>query len=641
MVDGPSSNCNHGSNGGNGHGYATPPWCADPLNARAAAGGYYRDGCTPIWLSPRSKNPNRPGWQETHYQNEEELDRDFPEGKPLNVGLLCGESSGGRTDVDLDCHQALILADRFLLLTRRISGRSNNLRSHRWYCVAGQVGPTAQFKDIDGESLVELRSTGAQTLVPPSTHDVDGDRYHWDEFGPPTVSPYDDLLTRVKTLAAAVILARHWPAEGSRQDAALALAGGLARAGWDALRVSRFVESVAVAAGDPDVRQRLSAVGPSVEKVARGEKVRGWPALAELVGDKAATRAREWLRLRGVEGDNGHAGGGQAAGAEGAGAAVELATAADLIRVNATIRWAWPGWLPVGVLAVLASDPGVGKTRFAADLLRRVYHALPWPDGRPATLPKGSRALWVAADNQHPELGSLPGAFGFPPEALVLNATKANPLGGTMLDSPEEVAAFERHIALSGAPLVFIDTSLNATERSAHKPEDAVAFFKPLQEISARRGVVMLALTHLNAEGAPLGRRIVAQARVVMQLERPDPEGQPHRRKLHVTKSNCLPPPPLGVTMGAAGNEYDDKPPCPPEKDAGDRDAPRTAEAAKWLRDRLGASGEMAVYKVREAAEAQSFQTGTLYRAKERLGIEEFVRQGKKWWKLPATEGEE
>src|SRR5262245_12901734 len=89
------------------------------------------------------------------------------------------------------------------------------------------------------------------------------------------------------------------------------------------------------------------------------------------------------------------------------------ATAADLIRMSATIEWVWPKWLQKGVLNCLASNPGEGKTRLCCDLARRVYHGLCWPDGSPATLPKGSTTLWVASDNQHAELGTLPTVFGF------------------------------------------------------------------------------------------------------------------------------------------------------------------------------------------------------------------------------------
>ena len=84
------------------------------------------------------------------------------------------------------------------------------------------------------------------------------------------------------------------------------------------------------------------------------------------------------------------------------------ATAADLIRLDATVRWAWKGWLPISVLAVLASEPGGGKTRLCCDLARRIHLGLPWPDGSPPTFEPGSRTLWVPADNQHPELGLVP-----------------------------------------------------------------------------------------------------------------------------------------------------------------------------------------------------------------------------------------
>ena len=155
------------------------------------------------------------------------------------------------------------------------------------------------------------------------------------------------------------------------------------------------------------------------------------------------------------------------------------ATAADLILANATIRWGWLKWMQFGVLNALASEPGIGKTRFCADLARRIFHGLPWPDGAEATFAKGSCTLWVPADNQHAELATLTQTFGFPPEYLYLNATRRNPFAGTMLDDPSDLRDFEARIRRIHPALVFIDTSLNATDRSAHKPEDAKAFFRP------------------------------------------------------------------------------------------------------------------------------------------------------------------
>src|SRR5262249_44714753 len=151
---------------------------------------------------------------------------------------------------------------------------------------------------------------------------------------------------------------------------------------------------------------------------------------------------------------------------------------------------------------------------------------------------------------------------------------------------PKDLKDFEVRIRRIQPALVFVDTSLNATDRSAHKPEDAKAFFVPLQQIAVRTGVVLILLTHLNADGKPLGRRIQAQARIVMQLEKPDPD-QEHRRKLYIVKTNCLRPAPLGVTMGERGNEYDTNPPKEPDSPSKKDDGPQGEACRKWLSEWL------------------------------------------------------
>ncbi len=183
--------------------------------------------------------------------------------------------------------------------------------------------------------------------------------------------------------------------------------------------------------------------------------------------------------------------------------------------------------------------------------------------------------------------------------------------------------------------LVFIDTSLNATDRSSHKPEDAKAFFVPLQQIAARQGIVLVCVTHLNALGKPLGRRIEGQGRLVMMLEKPDPDGQPDRRKLWVKKSNSIIPPPLGVTMGAAGNEYDDAPPDKAEESGNSDSKPsgKVALAIAWLKDWLK-FGPKRVSNTRTEAEIAGFSATILYKAVRMEKIDQFESENKKWWRL-------
>lgn len=315
------------------------------------------------------------------------------------------------------------------------------------------------------------------------------------------------------------------------------------------------------------------------------------------------------------------------------------ATAADLIRIDATIRWVMPSWIPLGVLTALASEPGCGKTRLCADLVRIVANGLPtWPDGSRNELPPGGRVLWVAADNQHPELGSFPTEFGFDPAAIVLNSTRRNPFGGTMLDAIEDLDDFEKRIRRVNPVFVFVDTSLNATDRSSNKPEDAKAFFKPLQEIAARCQVAILCVTHLNADGKPLGRRIQGQCRVVISMSLPDPEGQPNRRKLWVSKSNSLMPPALGVTMNVGGNAYDFHPPREPAGAGAGAAAgvpPKVRACATWLRAHMKDAAAMMVRDIRHAAELDGHGAAALYKAKDFLGIVEEEISSRKWWRIP------
>jgi putative DNA primase/helicase len=133
---------------------------------------YLERDFAPIAVPPGAKNPNRPGWQDERVALED-VPRVFDNGQ--NVGVLNGQPSGWKVCADLDVSEALPIAGRFLLPTLT-SGRESRPHSHWWLISPG--AKTEKFKDVDGKMLVELRSTGCQTIVAPSTH-PSGDRYVW------------------------------------------------------------------------------------------------------------------------------------------------------------------------------------------------------------------------------------------------------------------------------------------------------------------------------------------------------------------------------------------------------------------------------------------------------------------------------
>lgn len=149
-------------------------------------------------LRPRSKTPSRREWTNLRLSSEV-----FPANS--NIGIILGEPSGWLVDVDLDCPEAIELADSYLPPTSAITGRPSAPRSHRWYIAIGAT--TEKHTDPnDGSMIVELRSTGTQTVVGPSVH-PDGDSYDVLETEPTTV-PAPMLAACVKVLAEAVIQRR-------------------------------------------------------------------------------------------------------------------------------------------------------------------------------------------------------------------------------------------------------------------------------------------------------------------------------------------------------------------------------------------------------------------------------------------------
>lgn len=135
---------------------------------------YLACGFKPVPLPPRSKGPRLRGWQDLrievgqveHYFNDPDA----------NIGLILGEPSGWLVDVDLDCPEAVQLADQFLPPTPAVTGRPSAPRSHRWYIAEG--AKTERHSDPDRGMIVELRSTGLQTVVGPSVH-PDADERYW------------------------------------------------------------------------------------------------------------------------------------------------------------------------------------------------------------------------------------------------------------------------------------------------------------------------------------------------------------------------------------------------------------------------------------------------------------------------------
>jgi hypothetical protein len=269
------------------------------MNTLRAAERYVRRGFAVVPVPHGKKGPILKGWENLRL-TVEELPQHF-NGKRQNVGLILGESSRGLVDVDLDVAEAAHVAGRFLPATVT-SGRKSSPYSHRWYLSPG--AETIRHKDADGQVLVELRSTGCQTIVAPSVH-PGGERIVWHDTSIGlTKVDVKALSANVRELATAVLIARHVPPIGGRHDFALSVAGFL-------LRPSRLDEAStlkimlaawrAVGADSREaVRDLEGIVRDTTEKLASGEPVVGGPTLEELAPGIVKLLRKWWGWDRGV-----------------------------------------------------------------------------------------------------------------------------------------------------------------------------------------------------------------------------------------------------------------------------------------------------------------------------------------------------
>lgn len=519
------------------------------LTPLESAYSHLRRGWMPLPVPFRSKNPNFTGWQ--HFSTEErELPTRF-NGKPQNIGVLLGNPSGGLIDIDLDCHIAVALAPSFLPQTGAIFGRDSKRGSH-WLYYASLT--TRKFSDPLAESkkgetehgkamLVEIRSTGAQTLFPGSVH-PSGEAIAWDSNSDPERVDAEGLERAVALLASANLLARYWP-RGSRNDAANALAGGLLRAGWSEEQIERFIKAVCLAAQDEETPARLRNVVGTAAKLEEGSHVTGWPTLAGIVDKRIVDRVCEWLRVQRVTAKSKQGsinGDGEVKSADDS--PLRVVCMADV--KPETVRWLWHPYIALGKLTLLEGDPGIGKSTLTCALTSAVTNGRGFP-GAEAFEPANVLMLSAEdglADTLRPRL-----------DAVSADASRVMALGEPLTLDTSGMIKLEAAIIEYNPKLVIIDPLFAYTggKTDIHRANECRAISAPLAAIAERQGCAIIAVRHLgksrgggHALNAGIGSiDFVAAARSVL-LAGQEPN-DPTKRAVVQTKNNLAP---IGEAVG-------------------------------------------------------------------------------------------
>jgi hypothetical protein len=98
--------------------------------------GYARRGWSIVPIPCGQKKPAMRGWQ-NFTATAEDVPRLFASGE--NVAVRRGSRSGDLVDIDLDCLEALDLADLYLPRTHAELGRLSKPRSHRLFVALDAV----------------------------------------------------------------------------------------------------------------------------------------------------------------------------------------------------------------------------------------------------------------------------------------------------------------------------------------------------------------------------------------------------------------------------------------------------------------------------------------------------------------------
>jgi hypothetical protein len=221
---------------------------------------YHRRGfiVTPL----HGKKPILKHWQQREL-SDQEISLYFDGGR--NVGIVLG-GPAGLVDVDLDNPVAITVGNHLLPTTIQ-SGREKSPHSHCWYvCNRAPASrrytlPKAMADRLMVESgeatLVELRSTGRQTVVAPSVHPVDGYCYIWHQGEIRTITG-EVLAELILDVGITTVLVLNIPL-GSRQHFIVHAASYLSHL-VDPYRAEAIVGAASSALDDEEHDERMWAV---------------------------------------------------------------------------------------------------------------------------------------------------------------------------------------------------------------------------------------------------------------------------------------------------------------------------------------------------------------------------------------------
>lgn len=273
------------------------------LDVTQAASDWAERGVFCVPLKRESKQPKANRWQHLRL-----VDEDFPKAfKPGdNIGGLWGEPSDWAVDLDLDLETAPLVAQHFFKEYETfIYGRREKRYSHYVFRCVGAVtlklfvSPKRDDSDNPG-MIVEIRSTGAQSVLPPSKH-PEGDRYFIEEDTAFFDISRVELERLAHDIAIAALYLYFYPQgkHSGRHDYVHACTGALCHAKWKPARIKMVMAAVLseVVGEDEEIKDRMGSVINTIDQHKNGGQIRGLTSLEDFMTPLVVMRLRKWLKV--------------------------------------------------------------------------------------------------------------------------------------------------------------------------------------------------------------------------------------------------------------------------------------------------------------------------------------------------------
>lgn len=268
------------------------------IDVKQAAIDWEERGVYTVPLHEGTKRPRGKNWQHLRLVSDE-FGKAFRLGD--NLGGLWGEPSNWATDFDLDLSTAPLVAEHILEeYPTFIYGRLGKEWSHYIFRCVGAVTKKWQIQGKDELGMVvEIRSTGAQSVLPPSKH-PEGGRYfiHVDEFFFEIVKR--DLEALGDEIAIASVFLYFYPEKGAhgRHDYVHACTGALCHAKWKRDKIIRVMQAVLreVADEDEEIKDRMGSVVNTIQHAEDDDHIKGLTSLEEFTTRKTVLALRQWLK---------------------------------------------------------------------------------------------------------------------------------------------------------------------------------------------------------------------------------------------------------------------------------------------------------------------------------------------------------